>query len=500
VEVIVRRAFRVLAVPGHPVTHCCELLAAAHSGYEFSINEAVAMSVAVGLSAAGATSAVIVKQVGLGVAADALANAVGHSVGAGLVIFVGDDVGATKSTVDLDSRAVLRALDVPVVDLGAGPHIAETVNAAFDASEAAGAPVAVRFTAGLHTYRRPAPAGRSRPGAPIGLDRRIRKEVAFDLSKKGRQEHLYANAIPLIADRLQAIDRWGSAPHGATDSHTGVIASGDTWTVAPPGVCLITAGSVWPVTSTVTEFCRAHAEVVVLEDTKGVLENELRSTCLRMGIDCSVKGRESGHLPALSGLGPLDVSKALTTTSPTDRRQHIVPTVKRRAADDHVVSHELFQALKELAADGVFVACDIGSACRACYPPYDAGEVALSLGSPIAVAGGAARTGRSAIAVIGDYAVFHSGLQTLIDTVNRDIGLAVVVLMNGISAQTGGQPLCDDQAALGRSLSGLHDLAGAIGVDVQRMPARSLASDHRNALEQILASARPVLLLCEAGV
>ena len=72
-------------------------------------------------------------------------------------------------------------------------------------------------------------------------------------------------------------------------------------------------------------------------------------------------------------------------------------------------------------------------------PPYEGADVALCLGSPISLAGGAARTGQPAIAVIGDYGLLHSGLEALLDVARWDLPVLVVVLANGVSAQTGGQ-------------------------------------------------------------
>lgn len=87
------------------------------------------------------------------------------------------------------------------------------------------------------------------------------------------------------------------------------------------------------------------------------------------------------------------------------------------------------------------MAADVGSLIRLCCPPYDAVDVALSLGSAIAVAGGVARAGRRSIAVIGDYAVVHSGFGALVSAAEHGLPLLSVVLVNGVQAKTGGQPL-----------------------------------------------------------
>lgn len=199
----------------------------------------------------------------------------------------------------------------------------------------------------------------------------------------------------------------------------------------------------------------------------------------------------------LEALTEADVDRALASTLPITPGARIVPEIKHRGTADRPAFHQLFRALQELAAD-VVIAADVGSACRVCYPPYEAGDIALCLGSPIAVAAGAARAGRKAVAVIGDYALFHSGFPALVDAVNRGLGVITVVLMNGVSAQTGGQSLLDRHAALGPSLATVDRLAAAVGVSVHRMPADSGALRLGEALRCLLSQGRPALVLCTA--
>ena len=65
-------------VPGYPVTKLAEALAA-----EISVNEKVALEVALGASATGMRSMVVVKQVGMNILADPLVISVTHTIGSG---------------------------------------------------------------------------------------------------------------------------------------------------------------------------------------------------------------------------------------------------------------------------------------------------------------------------------------------------------------------------------------------------------------------------------
>jgi len=71
--------------------------------------------------------------------------------------------------------------------------------------------------------------------------------------------------------------------------------------------------------------------------------------------------------------------------------------------------------------------------------------VVYGLGSSIGVASGFRKKG---IAVIGDYALAHSGLQALINAVWQKREVLAIVLKNEVAAMTGGQEAPDLTALL----------------------------------------------------
>lgn len=109
---------------------------------------------------------------------------------------------------------------------------------------------------------------------------------------------------------------------------------------------------------------------------------------------------------------------------------------------------------------------DVGSSVKLCYPPYEAATVALCLGGSIGVAAGYARhSGTSAIAVIGDYGLLHSGIESLVELSYRRVPAVVVVLSNGISAQTGGQRTAASDCDTGVRLEPLVRACGISSID-----------------------------------
>jgi len=97
--------------------------------------------------------------------------------------------------------------------------------------------------------------------------------------------------------------------------------------------------------------------------------------------------------------------------------------------------HPMLKILKER---GMQVICDAGCSILAMNRPYESGLASYGMGASIAVA---ARSTK--IAVIGDYALLHSGLNALIDVYTRKLPMLCIVMKNTRAAMTGGQPVPD---------------------------------------------------------
>jgi indolepyruvate ferredoxin oxidoreductase alpha subunit len=84
------------------------------------------------------------------------------------------------------------------------------------------------------------------------------------------------------------------------------------------------------------------------------------------------------------------------------------------------------------------VICDMGCAVLSANPPYRIGKACYALGSSVAVA---ARSTK--VALIGDYALLHSGINALIDVYEKQLPLLCIVLKNDRMGMTGGQAVYD---------------------------------------------------------
>ena len=88
--------------------------------------------------------------------------------------------------------------------------------------------------------------------------------------------------------------------------------------------------------------------------------------------------------------------------------------------------------------------CDAGCSVLGMNPPYELGMASYGMGASIAVA---ARS--TQIALIGDYALLHSGLNALVDVYEKRLPLLCIVMKNNCTAMTGKQPAYDPVPYIG---------------------------------------------------
>ena len=153
-----------------------------------------------------------------------------------------------------------------------------------------------------------------------------------------------------------------------------------------------------------------------------------------------VRGKLTGHLPR----GPLeraDIIRALESLEETpEKKPQVYESVAERGYAGVCEDCPFIPLFQALAKVDVPVAGDAGCAIRATREPYQSVDVVYGLGSSVGVASGFAKKG---IAVVGDFALAHSGLQGLINAVWQKRDVLVIVLKNDMAAMTGGQEAPD---------------------------------------------------------
>ncbi len=408
-------------VPGYPVTEAALLLKA-----EISVNEKVALEIALGASATGARSMVLAKQVGINILADPLVISATHTTGSGVVVIAGDDLGPKGSQAEMDSRAFGPLSRLPVLDPRDPAALHSSILEAYTLSEWLRIPVIVRVTARLLSTVGPDISPRSSKGCGQEFER-----SGWELTARGRHQKHRDRILGFAEEASESTTLNRLQIVGSV----GIIASGYPAFLAEGlGVSLFAVGYAYPLPwKMMKRFIDGHRLVLVAEEPEPFIESQLR-------MSARVLGKLTGHLP----FGPLERADLILALETLDKKVEKPPQDYESAAErgytgicDDCPFAPLFRALAKL---DVPVAGDAGCAIRATRKPYQSVDVVYGLGSSVGVASGFRKKG---VAVIGDFALAHTGLQGLINAVWRGREVLVVLLKNDVAAMTGGQEVPD---------------------------------------------------------
>ncbi len=134
----------VTGYPGTPASEIVEALAPFASKYgihvEWSVNEKVALEVAIGASWTGTRAVSVMKHVGLNVAADPFMTLAYTGVIGGLVVCVADDPFCHSSQNEQDSRRYAQFAGIPCLDPADPQEARDMIIYAFELSEELGRP------------------------------------------------------------------------------------------------------------------------------------------------------------------------------------------------------------------------------------------------------------------------------------------------------------------------------------------------------------------------
>ena len=465
----------ITGVPGYPVTSLMELFLkketnknsspSAHSPTyraRWLTNEKVALEIALGASVSGKRALVLVKHVGMNLLSDPLITSVTHTIGAGLVIIAGDDPGVKGSQNEQDSRWYGRIAEVAVFD-PVGPDAAyRSLRRAYELSEETHVPVIIRVTAGLEKsegkVRRLPAASAIHPG----FDRSI-----WGLRMGEKHQHFHSKVYPVLEAEAENTDmneiKKGkeeieadaqTSEHRRVESkgaesrgvkRIGIVSSGFAASIVEdtlkksgcyPGVSHLMLSIVNPLPlQKIGNFLKNNRRVLVAEESEPFIEEQIR-------IAGNVCGKKTGHLP-YGQITPEDIEFALehieeeTAPGPIDSVRTESGKKDRAAICEDCPYLPLYHFLR---IPDVQIAGDMGCSVRSAPEPLAAVDVSFALGSAISVACGFEKKG---IAVIGDFALAHSGILGLLTAASEGYEVLVLVLQNEVAAMTGGQKVPD---------------------------------------------------------
>jgi indolepyruvate ferredoxin oxidoreductase alpha subunit len=429
--------------PGTPSSEILEHVAEYKEIYsEWSVNEKVAMDVAIGAAYAGQRAMVTMKQVGMNVAADSFFYAVYTGVKGGLLIVTADDPGMFSSQNEQDNRHYARFAKMPMLELSDSQEAKDFVGIGLDLSEEWDTPVLLRTVMRV-----------SHSASPVELGKRARNDSAPTPPLERNPHKLVSTCLwarerhPVIEERLKRLAELASDFSFNRlewrDRKLGIVASGPVYHYAREifaDASFLKLGMSYPLpTALIRRFAAGVSELLIIEELDPFLEEQVKA----LGIEC--RGKDvfpaCGELTtaviersaAEAGLLPREAIKGQRQVAPTDlpsRSPVLCPGCPHRS------TFYLLSQMKD-----VVVAGDIGCYNLGALPPFNATDTMGAMGASVGVAHGFDVAGipDPFVAVIGDSTFFHAGIAPLLNIVHNGGKSAVVILDNHTTAMTGHQ-------------------------------------------------------------
>ncbi len=491
------------AYPGTPSSEVIATLGKAANSrglyVEWSVNEKVALEVAAAAALSGVRAIAAMKQNGLNVALDFLANLALTGVNDGLVLMVGDDPGGLSSTNEQDSRHIARALDLPLLEPATFQEAKDMTKWAFEISEALGDVCMVRSVTRI---------SHARGNVTLGELPSVQRRAHFDTTKSyagigGMADKLH-RALHEKTEKILAL--YESSPFnfylGPEKPELLVAACGSGWLYAMEAVRtlalekrvgVLKLGTTWPLPP---GFLRAHltkaGKILVVEEVDSFLEGNLKEFVVdNMAGPYAFFGKVSGHLKpygevnvdttmqainAILGLKYESRDAAYEKESQDIEARFIPPRGSQLCPGcPHRATYWAIKNALRLQGDDGVVAGDIG-----CYSMglqssgFEQLKTVHAMGSGMGLASGLGKLDKfnfrqPVLAVCGDSTFFHAVIPALINAVHSQSDVVLVVLDNAGTAMTGFQPhpgSDKDAMGLSRPEISVEKVCEALGVPV----------------------------------
>ena len=454
------------AYPGTPSTEILENLAEYKEIYaEWAPNEKVAMESAIGASIAGLRSMVSMKHVGMNVAADPMFTWAYMGVNGGNVIVTADEPGMFSSQNEQDNRNYAKAAKIAMLEPSDSQECIDMVKAAYELGEEFYTPFIIRLTTRVCHSK-------------TIVELKDRKDVPHKEWTKNPAKYVCLPAIARnlkvkLLERMKKLEAYSeTTPFNRIemgDTSVGVIASGICYYYAKEifgdKASYLKLGFTNPLPAgLIKDFCSRVDKVYVLEENDPYIEEFVRQQ------GCACIGKDL--FPSMGELTP-DVIRACITGKPNetiefDRTKLIGRAPTFCAGCPH---RGLFYRLGK--RKDIMISGDIGCYTLAAGKPYQAMDSTVCMGASFSLGAGAQRAfhmegvDRRVVTVLGDSTFFHTGINSLINTVYNKANTVNIILDNRITGMTGHQ----DNPGTGYTAKGeettlikIEDIVRAIGV------------------------------------
>ncbi len=485
------------AYPGTPSTEILENLSAYPEIYaEWAPNEKVAMESAIGASIAGMRSMVSMKHVGMNVAADPMFTWAYMGVNGGNVVVTADEPGMFSSQNEQDNRNYAKAAKIAMLEPSDSQECIDMVKAAYQLSEEFDTPFIIRMTTRVCHSK-------------SIVELKDREEVTSKEWTKNPAKYVCLPAIARnlkvkLLERMKTLAAYSEkSPFNRMEMGSGKVG------VIASGVCYYYAKEVFGEEASylklgftnplpaglIREFCQKVEKVYILEENDPYIEEFVR----QQGISCIGKDL----FPAMGELTPDVIRECVTGEKAKliefDKSKLIGRAPTFCAGCPH---RGLFYRLGK--RKDIMISGDIGCYTLAAGKPYTAMDSTVCMGASISLGAGAQRAfnmdgiNRRVVTVLGDSTFFHTGINSLINTVYNKSNTVNIILDNRITGMTGHQ----DNPGTGYTAKGeettlirIEDLVKAIGIKHVFVINPNNLQEVDDTLDKCLALSEPSVII-----
>ena len=482
----------VASYPGTPSSEITETLVnnAKNTGMyaEWSINEKVALEVAMAATISGLRSRSIMKHVGVNVAHDPLMSASYMGLG-GLVLISADDPGQWSSQNEQDNRYIARQAYIPVLEPCSAQEAKDMMVDAFRISEEFGQMFMLRSVTRI---------GHARSDVVLGGIEKGKKQGKF-VKDPRRLVCLPANFRVnrrLVVQRMNKIKAVvDTLPYNhltfKKDAKLGVITSGISygyaleaikWMGLEDKVSILKIGTPYPLPEKLTlQLLKSVSEVVVVEELEPFVEDAVKVVAKDNDIAVKVHGKDvlslegelstrqvAEALSKLTGIKPpIDFAEIDKIREETDALLPLRPPTMcagcPHRASFYAINIACRRYQQETGKEPVKTG-DIGCYALGANAPLNADDVAICMGGAFGLANGFAHVvDVPVVAHLGDSTFFHSGIPPMINAVYNRSNITMVVLDNSTTGMTGFQPHPGASGDVNLDIK-IEDIARASGV------------------------------------
>jgi len=448
---------------------------------EWSANEKVALEAACGASFAGIRSMAIMKQNGLNVALDFVANLQMTGIEAGMVLLVADDPGPLSSSNEEDTRIAAKHMDMPLLEPYNCQEALDMTKWAFDVSEQCGLICMVRTVSRIGHTRSKVTVGEM----PTDGDKKAYFRDTVDMYNPTKGLHCTVGGPLLLhPGKIKKFARvkniFSKAPQkfnwyvGPEKPELMIITSGPCYVYSKEAlqllgveekVGILKLGTTWPLPEELLAKNLLQTEkILFVEELEPFIENNVMEFASAIPVENRKNvfyGMKTGHM---RGYGDVNVDLVIDAVTKivggtySSRNAQYSSEIETAAEAVPLRDWEFcpgcpyrpyFWAVKEAirmdGRDGLALT-DVGCYTLGAFNAgYWQGRTTHSMGSAFGVAAGLGKLkqfgfDQPVLAHVGDSTFFHASMPALASASWNKSNYIAVIMDNSATAMTGHQP------------------------------------------------------------